>query len=204
MPGGEVGVGELDEAGAVEARFVTSVYDTGRHVAEPLHRLDVRRDVAVGQVVEQQAVVDRVDGEQGGGRRFPQADAARRVSGKVHHLECAVAQIDHVPVPDPSRHGGRRHRVAPRVVPLTADRGHEVRGVERCVEIGGLHPLDELPRQVRGRECGELPVVLHPTGLQRMHHPFLELVQPTDVIPVDVRRDGDDPVIDDTGDLVAE
>ena len=55
---GEVGVAELDEAVAAEARLVAGVDDGHRQLAQPAHRRDVGVDVGAVELVEQRPVVD--------------------------------------------------------------------------------------------------------------------------------------------------
>ncbi len=72
----EVAVADLDKSLPAEARFVPTVHDRDRQIAEPPHRRAVGSDVGSIELVEERAVVHGVAGEQDACRGFPETDAS--------------------------------------------------------------------------------------------------------------------------------
>ena len=190
-PGAEVVVAHLDEAVAPEARLMSAVHDGDRQRAQPLHGLQVGIDVRPLELVEQRAVVDRVSREQDPGLGLPQTDAARRVPGKVHDLERAVADVDDVAVVEQAccgctgdltdhRHANGRHRV-----------DQELGDVVARVAVRPQHGL-----AVVLRDEGRLLRLREHPGLDAMDRPVGELGHAADVVGVHVRGDGEHRVIE--------
>ncbi len=69
---GEVSVGELDQAFTAEAWFMAAMYHRHRQFLEVFHGVQIVGDVAVFQLVEQQAVVNGVAGKQNPGVGLPE------------------------------------------------------------------------------------------------------------------------------------
>src|SRR5579883_3006288 len=105
----------MAQALAPEARVVARMDDPRRQTLEPPHGGEIGADVAAGDVIEDRPVVNGISGEERAARGFPQADAPRRMSGQVQHLERPVAEVDDIPLLHQS--GSRRGRTyeAPQV-----------------------------------------------------------------------------------------
>src|SRR5258708_40055739 len=69
------------EPRAVETWVVTPVDHSRGESLESPHGVEVYRDVAAGDLIEQRPVVNGVAGEQGFAARFPQTHAAGRMPG---------------------------------------------------------------------------------------------------------------------------
>ncbi len=75
----------------------------------PRHSGAIDRPVAVGQVIDQHAAIDRVAGKEQAVLPVEQADAARRMAGKMQYVEPPIAEVDDVSFlqRDVERCGGR-------------------------------------------------------------------------------------------------
>src|SRR5262245_300509 len=93
-PPSEIRVAQLAQARATEAHLMSAMDDRHRKIAQPFNRRDISGNVGAWKLIEQRSVVDRIAGKQDAGLRFPQPDAAGRVSGEVQDLECAIAGVD--------------------------------------------------------------------------------------------------------------
>ena len=89
---------ELVQSTAVKAFPMAGVDDVDIEREEPTHAGCVCGCVAADEVVKDgQRIVDDITCEQGAVLPVEQADAARRVAGKVQDLERPVPQIDRSP-----------------------------------------------------------------------------------------------------------
>ena len=157
---------------------------TGK-LTQAAHRVDVRRDVASLEFVEQRPVVDRIAGEQDPARRLPQTDAPLGMTGQMEHLVRPVAQIDHVAVVEQHR---RRRRESLQE-PATQATGRH--GVDE--DVGHVVPGIDVRLAHRGTELGDVERhhagIGEPFGLRRVDRPSVELVHAADMIGVHVGGD---------------
>src|SRR6185437_8243164 len=131
------------------------------------------------------AVIDRVAREEGAARRLPEADAARRVAGKMQHLEMTIAGVDDAALLDEPRRPGRMQAIARKIVALMRQRGDEGLG---DVVAGRAQHRQIVRRKLAAAQRAASAGVAEPIGLEMVNKAVRELEMTADVVGMGVRR----------------
>ena len=176
---------------------MTAVHDPSWDLAQPLHAADVVGDVRLGELVEQDAaLVHAVAGKERSRRLLPQPELARRVARQVQDLVAPVTEIDFVALVQHPGWGHGPHRVGRELITGTRQRGEQ--------RSGWVVPRQLFGRIVVDHERGEPLRVRDRLGVVAVHEDLVELVQPTGVVEVPMRCEGDRRPIEQVGQLPAQ
>ena len=137
-------------------------------------------------MVVDRSVVDHVAGKERAGRRLPEGDTARRVTGQVQYGEAAVAQVEDVTLVDQAG----RWRGAD-LVGLGIEAGVGIGGEDLRGHVVGNH------RVVAGRMAQDV-------GLAAVDQALLELEVRAHVIEMAVARHAENRLFAEQGDVLAQ